>query len=237
MKQHGRPGASRHPNVEFLWEDSDIVVVDKPAGLPVIAPEGSRTKSLYDIVTDHIRRVNPHGRAALVHRLDRDSSGVMIFAKHAETKRILMSHWNESVCLRRYVALAEGSAEAESGTFDCWLKENAGGSSYRAAPGAHAALRAVTHWKRLAEGNGYTLLELELETGRKHQIRAQLADAGAPVAGDSRYGARTDPAGRLCLHATVLELAHPRSGKTMRFESAAPPEFAAALSRHPGKTK
>lgn len=222
------PAHARHPayaRLEILYEDRDIIVVDKPEGLPVIAPEGSRMRTAYDIVTEHIRARNPKGRAAVAHRLDRDTSGVMVFAVHAQAKRALMSTWDESVTVRRYAAVVEGTAEEGSGILDCWLKENAGGTVYRASPGEHGALRAVTRWTLRAQGSGYALLDLDLETGRKHQIRAQLADAGVPVAGDARYGAVTDPLGRLCLHATTLELRHPASGEIMRFESPVPQAF------------
>jgi 23S rRNA pseudouridine1911/1915/1917 synthase len=215
--------------IDFIYEDQDIIVVDKPSGLAVIAPEGSRGRSLYDIVTDRIRIKNPKGRAAVVHRLDRDSSGVMVFAKNAIAKKVLMEHWNEAVTLRRYVALVEGTAIEESGIFDSWLKENAAGTVFDTRPGEHGALRAVTRWRSLGSGAGYSLLELELETGRKHQIRVQAASAGVPIAGDSRYGASTDPIGRLCLHATVLAVRHPRTGDELRFESPAPTRFKAML--------
>jgi 23S rRNA pseudouridine1911/1915/1917 synthase len=211
--------------IEYLYEDRDILVVSKPAGLAVIAPEGSRAKTLYDLVTDHMRRTNPRARPAVVHRLDRDTSGVMMFAKSAAGKKILMSRWNELVKERIYVALAEGTFQEESGVFDSWLVENRAGTVYAAKAGTGGALRAVTKWRALKKGTLHCLLELSLETGRKHQIRAQLSATGHPVAGDARYGARTDPLGRLCLHATVLTLEHPFSRRVMRFESPFPDEF------------
>ena len=112
--------------VEILYEDDEIVAVDKPCGLPTISPEGSRSKSLYDIVSAHIQKRNPKGRAALVHRLDRDTSGVMIFAKHARAKAALMSAWNESVDERTYVALVEGRMPSSEGVLDSWLSEEIG---------------------------------------------------------------------------------------------------------------
>jgi len=211
--------------IEYLYEDRDIIVVSKPAGLAVIAPEGSRAKTLYDLVTDHMRKTSPHARPAVVHRLDRDTSGVMMFAKSAMGKKILMSRWNGLVRERLYVALAEGPFREESGVFDSWLVENRAGTVYVADEGTRGALRAVTKWRVLKAGERYCLLELSLETGRKHQIRAQLSAAGHPVAGDARYGARGDPLGRLCLHATILTLEHPFSGRVMRFESPFPDEF------------
>lgn len=209
----------------MLYEDDEIVAVDKPAGLPTIAPEGSRGRSLYGFVTAYIRRRNPKGRAAVVHRIDRDTSGVVVFAKSGRTKRELMSAWNELVVSRRYVALVEGAMEGESGTLDSWLRENRGGTVYQTPPGAPGALRAVTRWRVLESGGGYSLLELELETGRKHQIRVQLSGIGHPVAGDARYGSHADPARRLALHAASIELAKPGGGAIVRVESPVPESF------------
>jgi len=211
--------------VEFLYEDRDIIAVDKPAGLAVIAGRGSREKTLYDLVSRHIEKANPHGRAALVHRLDRDTSGVMIFAKHAKAKKALMDNWNELVKERVYVALVEGRMASDSGTYDSWLTENRAGTVWQTDPGAPGAMRAITHWRLLSGDNYYSLVELSLETGRKHQIRVQLSADHHPVAGDHRYGARTNPVDRLCLHARLLVLEHPFSHKVFQFESAVPDSF------------
>ena len=229
--EHG--GATNHHDhwghIDYLYEDRDIIVVVKPAGLAVIAPEGSRAKSLYDLVTDHMRRTSPHARPALVHRLDRDTSGVMMFAKSAAGKKILMSRWNALIKERTYAALIEGALGGEAGVFDSWLVENRAGTVYVAEPGTRGALRAITRWRALETGPRYQLLELSLETGRKHQIRAQLSAAGHPVAGDSRYGAHGDPLKLLCLHATVLSIEHPFTHQLMRFESPCPEEFVVPL--------
>ena len=211
--------------VEFLYEDRDLIAIEKPAGLAVIAGSGSREKTAYDLVSAHIQHNNPHGRAALVHRLDRDTSGVMIFAKNPRAKKALMDNWNELVKERVYVALVEGEFDADSGIYDTWLAENRAGTVYETEPETPNSLRAVTHWRRLASSSRYTLLELSLETGRKHQIRAQLAAAHHPVAGDHRYGARSDPFGRLCLHAQLIVLEHPFSHELLRFESETPDFF------------
>jgi 23S rRNA pseudouridine1911/1915/1917 synthase len=244
-ERHGKPEAERldwvekrrrqgrRGEVQFLYEDENLVVVDKPEGLPVIAPEGSRAASLYDIVTDHIRERNPHGRAAVVHRLDRDSSGVLVFAKNAETKRELMGNWAKLARERRYVALVEGAIAEDSGRFDSWLVE-VGPNRVRVAEAKEkGALRAATDYSVMDRGNGYSLLELSLETGRKHQIRAQLAASGHPIAGDARYGAHGDPAGRLCLHATLLILESPADHEVRTFSSPVPESFAWALKAKP----
>jgi 23S rRNA pseudouridine1911/1915/1917 synthase len=133
-RRQAHPGPQtprRHCPVQFLYEDIDVIVADKPAGLPVIAPEGSRTKTLYDIVTAHMQKTSPRGRAAVVHRLDRDTSGVMLFAKNARAKKALMDNWNKLVHKRGYVALIEGTMPAECGTLDSWLIENRAGGVAR----------------------------------------------------------------------------------------------------------
>ena len=136
-----------------------------------------------------------------------------------------MGSWNELVKSRRYVALVEGLMPGDSGVLDSWLRENKAGTVYETPPGVPGSLRAVTRWRLLDSGGGCSLLELELETGRKHQIRAQLSAAGHPVAGDTRYGARTDPAGRLALHAASIELQWPPGGGLVRAESPVPESF------------
>jgi len=229
----------RRGEVQFLYEDENLIAVDKPEGLPVIAPEGSRAASLYDLVTDHIRKRNPHGRAAVVHRLDRDSSGVLVFAKNAETKRALMGNWATLARERRYVALVEGEIAEDSGRFESWLVEVGPNRVRVAEPKEKGALKAATDYSVIDRGNGYSLLELSLETGRKHQIRAQLSASGHPIAGDARYGAHGDPAGRLCLHATLLILESPADHAVHTFTSPVPDSFAWALKAKPkpqGKT-
>jgi 23S rRNA pseudouridine1911/1915/1917 synthase len=224
-------------HVTFLYEDDELIAVDKPNGLPTISPEGSRSKSLYDIVSAHIQKRNPKGRAAVVQRLDRDTSGVIVFAKSAKAKAALMSTWNESVDKRIYVALVEGRLPSSEGVLDTWLSEVDPYRVRQALAGSKGALRAITRYHVLGEGDGLSLVELSLETGRRHQIRVQLAEAGCPVAGDERYGSRRDPLGRLGLHATVLALHRPSDGTPVRVECPAPPGFVAALrgttSRNP----
>lgn len=220
----------------LVYEDEAILAYDKPVGLPVISPEGSRSRCLLDIATEEVARKRPRGRAAVVHRIDRDTSGIVIFAADAKTKKLLMDGWDELVTRRTYVALVEGSMPEESGVFDYWLKENKGGEVYRAGPKEKGAKRAITRWRVLDRGEGLCLLELELETGRKHQIRVQLADSGHPVLGDDKYGAartRGEKApinlGRLCLHARMIELKLP-GREVLNIDSPPPPEFAAALA-------
>lgn len=227
------PAGRLKGQVEFLYEDRDIIVVEKPQGLPVIAAEGSRAPSLYDVVTERIRRKNPKGRAAVVHRLDRESSGVLVFATSGKIKTILMSHWDEMARERIYWALVEGAMEEREGRLVNWLVEAGPSRMKTVIAGTEGSQKAVTDYRVIAKGGGFSLLELSLETGRKHQIRVQLAAAGHPIAGDERYGAQTDPLGRLCLHAVVLVLEHPSTREVQRFESPAPEGFMEACRPRP----
>jgi 23S rRNA pseudouridine1911/1915/1917 synthase len=224
----------------LVYDDEELLAYDKGPGLSVIAPEGSRTRCLLDIATSQIRRKNPKGRAAVVHRIDRDTSGIVIFAKSGSVKKTLMKDWDELVSERLYVAVVEGSMggadpgqgsgpNPSSGVFDSWLKEDDKGRVFTAKPGERGSKRAITRWRVLREGAGLSLLELSLETGRKHQIRVQLADSGHPVLGDERYRAARDDIGRLALHAKAIELKLP-GRKALRIESPVPEAFERALN-------
>jgi len=223
----------RPPRITILYEGDDLIVIDKPAGLPSIAAEGSRAANALSLVTQAIRARNPKGRAAVVHRLDRDTSGVMVFVANARAKAELMADWNELVLCRRYVALVEGVLPDDEGFMDDWLIERSigrvsvGKQGDKCAQGP--AQRALSRYRVLKRGPLFSLVELELDTGRKHQIRAQLASRGCPVAGDERYGSRRDPAGRLCLHASLLELKRRPEAEARRFESPVPQAFYDAL--------
>jgi 23S rRNA pseudouridine1911/1915/1917 synthase len=225
------PGPIRPQAPRLVYQDDTILAFDKPVGMTVIPPEGSRARCLLDLATEAVARRKPKGRAAVVHRIDRDTSGIVVFAADGKTKKLLMEGWDELVTKRLYVALVAGKMAEASGVFDYWLKENKGGEVYRALPREKGAKRAVTKWRVIGESDSLSLLELELETGRKHQIRVQLADSGHPVIGDERYGSGRGSGldlGRLCLHAQAIELKLP-GRESLLIESPPPPEFAAAL--------
>jgi len=219
----------------LVYEDDTILAYDKPVGLPVIAPEGSRTRCLLDIASERVARTSTKSRAAVVHRIDRDTSGIVIFAVDGRTKKLLMDSWDELVTQRLYIALVEGIMPQGDGVFYSWLREIKVGEVYHAEPREKGAKQAITRWRVLAQGTSLSLLELALETGRKHQIRVQLADSGHPVVGDERYGkpkqrgeGPTVDLGRLCLHARLIELKLPGK-ELLRIDSPSPPEFDAAI--------
>jgi 23S rRNA pseudouridine1911/1915/1917 synthase len=208
----------------LLHEDQDILVVDKPSGLLSVATEGERTRTAYRLLRDWVAARGPAGaRLFIVHRLDRETSGLIVFAKTVSAKRALQSQFAARSVERVYVALVEGVPPTMEGTLTSRLTEN---RSLRVRPTSdrRAGREAITRYRVVARRREGTLLELRLVTGRRGQIRAQLAAAGHPIAGDREYGARTDPLRRLALHATRLGFAHPRGGRVV-FESPPPPAF------------
>ena len=210
--------------IKVYFEDATLIVIDKPSNLLSIASEAEQEKTAYFQLTDYVRQGNPLAkeRVWIVHRLDRETSGLMVFAKTAEAKETLQSNWESAQ--KRYFAVAEGHLKADSGVFASYLDET---SPYRvfSVPQTETTRHAVTHYKVLKQGKGRTLVELTLETGRRHQIRVHLKDAGCPIVGDVKYGAKTDPAKRLGLHSCALKIKHPLTGRELSFESRLPAEL------------
>ncbi|MWC29064.1 RluA family pseudouridine synthase [Paenibacillus sp. MMS18-CY102] len=211
----------------ILHEDEHIIVVQKDAGLLSISSDKENKETeltAYRQLTAHVRIHNPRNRIFVVHRLDRDTSGVMMFAKSEAAQQQLQNNWQEAVKERAYIALVDGKVRKPEGTITSWLRESSTlkmYSSFREGDGQHA----VTHYKTLQTNQHYSLLEVHLETGRKNQIRVHMEDIGHPIAGDKKYGSRSREIGRLGLHAKILSFLHPATGELMRFESDIPKAF------------
>jgi len=207
--------------VRIRHEDADILVIEKPAGLLSIASASEDEKTAYAFLTSHVRRGNPRGRERvwIVHRLDRETSGLMIFAKNEPAKIALQEGW-EAV-EKKYLAVVEGVPPDAAGKFDSHLDESNPLKVYVADEGPNTR-HAVTRYRVAKKGAHTTLVELTLETGRRHQIRVQLAAAGCPIVGDKKYGAQTNPIKRIALHASTLRFPHPATGKETRFDSPLP---------------
>lgn len=226
--QKREPEVPRLPSgLRILHEDRDILVVEKAAGWLTIAKDNGKGRNVYSVLMDHVRSANPKLKVWIVHRLDRDTSGVLVFAKDEEAKHWLQEHWHEFE--KRYQAVVEGAPPADKGTLRSHLDES-NPLRVRSAPPSDETREAVTHYRVLKKAAGRALLELTLETGRRHQIRVQLSDARCPVVGDERYGAKTNPVDRLALHACRLRFEHPRDGEEMVFESPFPKDLAALLN-------
>lgn len=209
--------------VKIVYEDRYLVVVEKAVGILSMAA-GHSSLNVKKVLDDYFQKTRQRCSAHVVHRLDRDTSGLLVYAKDIETEQILEHNWHDIVYDRRYVALVSGEMMQEQGTVCSWLKDNAAYITY-SSPVDNGGKYAVTHFRVLRRSAGYTLVEYKLETGRKNQIRVHSADMGHPVCGDVKYGNGDDPAGRLCLHAYKLCFHHPATGEPMEFETPVPGVF------------
>ncbi len=209
--------------VRLVYEDRHLVVVEKQAGILSMAA-GHSSLTVKAVLDDYFRRSNQRCTAHVVHRLDRDTSGLMIYAKEMQAEQILEHEWHERVYDRRYVAVVSGEMERDEGTVASWLRDNKAYITY-SSPVDNGGKYAVTHYHTLARTTQHSLVEYVLETGRKNQIRVHSADIGHPVCGDVKYGNGDDPIGRLCLHAYVLCFVHPITNRRLEFETPVPVAF------------
>lgn len=226
VRRTASPAQFRHPKLRILFEDEWLIVVDKREGLLSIGTDKEREKTAYHILSEHIKRQNPRARLFVVHRLDRETSGVMLFAKREDVKRRLQDEWRQLVLDRRYVAVVDGVLPSEEGVIDAPLAENRNHKVYVCRETDDVDwVDAVTHYRVLKSRNGRSLVELWLETGRKNQIRAHMEYIGCPIVGDRKYGSGSDDAGRVCLHAFKLALIHPVTGEELNFSIPVPKKF------------
>ena len=205
----------------LLYEDADLLAIDKPAGLLSTANEREQERTAFRAVSDWLRD-RGEGRAFLVHRLDRDTSGVLLFAKSEAVQQRFQNEWNTLIRRRGYRAVVEGAPPEPAGTIRTQLRENRIHKVYSVRSGGKTA---VTHYQVERLGADYALLAVAIDTGRKNQIRVHFSELGCPVAGDKVYGAATDPLGRLCLHAHELSFAHPVTGAELLLRSETPRGF------------
>ena len=212
---------SRYVNI--VYEDRWLVVIEKKIGILSMAA-GHSSLNVKSVLDDYFKRTRQKCTAHVVHRLDRDTSGLMIYAKDMQTEQLLERDWHGTVFDRRYVAVVSGEMEEDEGTIANWLKDNAAYVTY-SSPLDNGGKYAVTHFHTLKRTTEHSLVEFRLETGRKNQIRVHTSDMGHPICGDIKYGNGDDPLHRLCLHAYVLCFYHPVTGKPMGFETPIPAQF------------
>lgn len=225
MPRPSGPGHRLLPKgIVIIYEDKDILVVDKPPGLLTISTDKEKSRTAYFILTDYVRKGQDRSRKRLfiVHRLDRDTSGLVVFAKTPEAKQFLQSHWDETT--KKYLAVVHGRCEKTSETISTYLVESKSRAVY-STPDTTKGRLSHTAYKVLKQTENFALLEIDLLTGRKHQARVHLADIGHPVVGDDRYGKGKGAHKRLALHATSISFTHPFSGKQVTFETIVPPYF------------
>lgn len=210
--------------VSIVYEDNDILVVEKERGILSVATQNEREKTAYNILKNYLKEKNPKDKIFVVHRLDRDTSGVMIFAKSEKAQDILQTTWNDSVKERNYVALVEGNVKKDSDTIISYLAENKAMITYSTA-NEEEGKKAVSHYKVLKRNKNYSLLEVNIETGRKNQIRVHMQDLGHSVVGDKKYGSTKNPIKRLGLHAHTIVFKHPITKEVLSFTSKIPEAF------------
>ncbi len=236
-----------HPKLKIVYEDDDLIVVNKQPGLLTVATTpGSSETTVMSILRAYVKKQNARANIYVVHRLDRETSGLLVFARSEELQHYMRTYWRQLVTDRTYIALAEGVLEPREGKITTWLTEDKRNAVVYSSPVDDGGDIAITNYKVLKTKNletslnsqlstinyqlstiNYQLVELHLETGRTNQIRVHLASKGCPVVGDRKYGHgnESSPIDRLCLHAKVLEFIHPVTEKKVRFESPVPKEF------------
>ena len=210
-------------NLPIIYEDGEIIVINKPSGLLSIASDKEKSSTAYRMLSDYVQQKDKHNRIFVVHRLDEDTSGVLMVAKNPEIQKALQDNWNDIVSKRGYYAIVEGQMPQNEGTIKSYLKKNSQNLMYSSKD--KNGQFSITHYKVMKTNEKYSLLDVNIDTGRKNQIRVHLGDLGHNIIGDDKYGNPSNPLKRLGLHAYCLELTHPITKKKMKFTAPMPKEF------------
>ncbi len=208
----------------IVFEDENLIVIDKSAGLLSIATKNEKRNTAYSLLSDYVKKDNFDNKIFIVHRLDRETSGLMVFSKNEEVKKILQENWDESVIEKTYVAVVEGAVNKREGTIVSYLFED---KVFRmhSSDNPKKGLKAITHFSLVKANKNYSLLKINIETGRKNQIRVHMQKMGHCIVGDKKYGATSNPIRRMGLHAQKLVFNHPVSGEILNFETKIPAMF------------
>lgn len=214
-----------HPRIKLVYEDNDIIVVDKGYGVLSTAAGKPSDDTVYNIIKKYARGFSDKANVYVVHRLDRDTSGLMLLTRTKQARDKLISNWNNMVIERKYVAVVEGDVAQPEGTIKSFLAENPDTFEMYSTDDKKVGRLAVTKYRLLKQGKRFAMVELEIKTGRKNQLRVHMQDMGNPVSGDRKYGGHPSPINRIALHATVLSFVHPITGKAVTFNSPFPDNF------------
>lgn len=215
--------ANSDTDLDIIYEDKELIVINKPAGLLSMAGGSEKEKTAYRLVGAYLKNKNKNARVFIVHRLDKDTSGVLMFAKNEIIKNKLQNNWNEIVYKRGYLAIVEGKLKKNHGTIKNYLDESKTQMVYISNNGKGKL--AITHYKVLKESRYNSLVEVFLDTGRKNQIRVHMQSLGHSIVGDKKYGATTNPIKRMGLHSHVFAFVHPDTKVKMEFKATVPDEF------------
>jgi 23S rRNA pseudouridine1911/1915/1917 synthase len=218
------PKEKQYRGISIVFEDQYLIVIDKHAGMLSMATDKEKEKTAYGMLSIHVKKTDLSNKIFIVHRLDRETSGLMVFAKSEEVQHTLQESWQTDVTERTYIAIIEGELKEKAGTVTSWLTESKSLMVYSSAdPGKGD--KAITHYRTIKTNRDYSLLAIDPETGRKNQIRVHMQDLGHSIVGDKKYGSKVNPVGRMCLHARVLAFIHPVTRVKLRFETGIPQKF------------
>ena len=210
--------------LNIVYEDQELIIINKPSGLLTIATDKEKRKTAYAVLSNYVKMEDPENKIFIIHRLDRETSGLLMFAKNEAIKRQIQETWNATIDQRTYIGVVEGEVQQQEGTIVSWLHESKAFIVYSSQNPQHGQ-KAITHYKKIKGSKTFSLLQINLETGRKHQIRVHMQDIKHPIIGDSKYGSTQSPIRRMGLHAQVLAFKHPGTGKLLRFETEIPKKF------------
>lgn len=211
-------------NLDIIYEDNNIIVIDKPSALLTISNEKEKVKTLYHYVLEYLKKKKQ--KVFIIHRLDKDTSGIVVFAKNEKIKKLYQDNWNDLVIKRGYIAVVCGKTK-DKDTIKSYLKENSNMMVYSSYDGK----LAITNYEKIKSNNKYTMLQIYIDTGRKNQIRVHMKENGTPIIGDKKYGNKNNSLKRLGLHANILIIRNPINNKILEFSSNYPKEFDKLLRR------
>ena len=206
--------------IDIIYEDNDIIVVNKKEGVLTVNTDNNKEITIYNLVSNYVKSKGKNNKIFVIHRLDKDTSGVLMFAKSEKIKKLYQDNWNDLVVERQYIAIVNGITK-DSGTIKSYLSENSNHYVYSSKNGK----LAITHYKKIKSNGKYTWIYVNIETGRKNQIRVHMKELGFPIVGDTKYGHKDNNYKRLCLHANKLVVCNPVSHKEMVFIASVPEEF------------
>ena len=210
--------------LNIIYEDNELIVINKPSGLLTIATDKEKRKTAYALLSKYVKMENPDNKVFIIHRLDRETSGLLLFAKNESIKRQIQENWTTTIDQRTYVGVVEGEVQQQEGNIVSWLYESKAFIVYSSQNPQHGQ-KSITHYKKINGNKNFSLLQINLETGRKHQIRVHMQEIGHPIIGDKKYGSTQSPLRRMGLHAQVLAFTHPKTGEPCRFETEIPKKF------------
>lgn len=213
----------RKDRLDIIYEDKEIIVINKPAHLLTVGTEDEKFNTLYYKVSEYVKKKHKSNKIFIVHRLDKDTSGIVLFAKTEEMKKLLQDNWNEIATNREYIAIVEGNVKNDSGRIEEYLKETKTLLTYSTKD--KDGKLAITNYEVLLRDKGVSVLKINIETGRKNQIRVAMQWLGHPIIGDKKYGSKKNLIRRLGLHASTLEIINPKTKKKMEFIAKIPREF------------